>query len=210
MNVISRNSDSIQFSESEPYSKTVKLHFHFHQSSQQGFRIYKRMRNEQTFPNTDFQSLFVESPHVVPEVLLQQRGHLILQHLFFLLPEDSSPSDQIILVTLTEQNNEKSKSISKKFSLSFREERFEILFIEQQYQFSDRKREREREIRGFDATSTVSPSRSSFFFLTYLFFFLPGRHVSLNIKKLEDSITTRSVCGDPNAMRFRHVIFRLA
>ena len=52
--------------------------------------------------------------------------------------------------------------------------------------------------------------RSTFFFWTFLLFFLPGRHVSLNIKKLEDSITTRSVCGDPNAMRFRHVIFRLA
>ena len=105
MNVISRNSDSIQFSESESYSKKVELHFHFHQSSYQGFRIYKRMRNEQTFPNTDFQSLFVESPHVVPEVLLQQRGHLILQHLFFLLPEDflTARSDHSRHANRTEQ-----------------------------------------------------------------------------------------------------------
>lgn len=140
--------DSIQFF-FRILKQSTKLHFHFHHSKILEFT--KEWETEQTLPNTDLKSLFVESPHVIPEVPLQQRGHLILQHLSFL------PSSRRFLTVRSDHSRHanltaKNQNLLATNSQRFREERFDILFIEQYINFQI---ERERfDIRGFDATSS--------------------------------------------------------
>lgn len=56
---------------------------YFNTASKFENRVEKKWIEEknQTLPDTDFESFFVETYDIVPQIPLQERGHLILQHL---------------------------------------------------------------------------------------------------------------------------------